>query len=110
MGNNKTYLGLQVECQIILSNFKKFGIFMTSFHKHFTEIHPVVAILICKERQVNGHKMKLVGAFHNFANTPKMTTEMSENECAISQLTRYLGDNYSLLRSGKIITYFWYNS
>jgi len=27
---------------------------MTNFHKHFTEIHPVEAMLILKERQMNG--------------------------------------------------------
>jgi hypothetical protein len=55
-------------------------------------------------------KMKLVDAFHNFANTPKMTKEKPENVCAISNLIWYLGDNYSLLRSGKMVTYFWHNS
>jgi len=55
-------------------------------------------------------KTKLVGAFHNFANTPKMTKEKSENVCAISNLIWYLGDNYSLLRSGKMVPYFWCNS
>ena len=58
-GNNKTYLGLQVQCPILLPDFNQTGIsrhiFIKSPISNFLQMCPVEAALIYEEAGMGGH-------------------------------------------------------
>ena len=76
--DKKKYIGLHVKQPLFLSDFNETWIFSTDFWRntkksYFVETHPVGAELFHADGQTD--KMKLIVAFHNFADTPKNVTQ-----------------------------------
>lgn len=77
--NNKRYLGLQVECPILLPDLNQIAGSSTDFRKGLQykismEIRPVGDALIHEERLTNGRRdmTKVIGDFRDNANAPNL--------------------------------------